>query len=71
MSGDKDEPRTVKLVPQYTPSEIETATEQYRKNEVAIGEYYKINARIQRKRYLSLRAEGFTRSQALELCKSI
>lgn len=60
----------IRGLPAPNPTEIEKQVAAYRRNENAVLEFYDINARIQRSRYLALRKEGFTPLEAIELCKT-
>lgn len=42
-----------------------------RENLIAHLEFQELTAQITRKKFLSLRAQGFTEQQAIELCKTL
>ncbi|MFZ6655917.1 hypothetical protein [Undibacterium sp. TJN19] len=58
------------MIPENLQFEFAQTVVRVRENLPAIFEYEVLQAKIKRKRFLSLVSEGFTEQQALEMCKS-
>lgn len=67
--SDDDKPKVViPIIPQVT-DELRRALETHRRNLPFLIEYQQLQAQITRKKFEALVKEGFTDTQAIELCK--
>lgn len=64
-----DDEKPVRLIPKAQPDNLLKALQSVVRNQAAIIEYNAIDAKIKRAKYLALIEEGFTKEEALELCR--
>lgn len=67
--SDDDKGKLIPLPGGATPDAIANALRDMKKNIPALIEYWQIDAKIKRAKYLALREQGFTEAEALTLTK--